>query len=69
MKSSISGWHSTRYIEQARQYGVRQAMQFLIEVHDEPTLAREVGIYVLPSRQWRKALRKALGKPRRQVVG
>ncbi len=58
MKSGISGWHSSRYLEQARQYGVRQAMRFLIEVFDEPTLAEEIGEYVLPSRQWRRAIRK-----------
>jgi len=46
-------------IEQVRQYGVRQAMRFLIEVEDQPTMAEEIGRYVLPSRQWRKALWKA----------
>ena len=42
--------------ELARRFGVRQAMRFLIEVHDEPSLAREIGRYVLPSPQWRKRL-------------
>ena len=45
--------------ERARRYGVRQAMAFCAEMADEPTLAEEVGKYVLPSSQWRKTFRKA----------
>ena len=41
-------------MESGRKLGVKQAMAFLLEVHDQPTLASDVGKYLLPSRQWRK---------------
>ena len=44
--------------EVGRRLGVRQAMLFLVEVNDEPTLAEEIGKYVLPGRQWRRRLNK-----------
>ena len=44
--------------EDGRKYGVRQAMRFLVKLCDEPTLAEEIGKYVLPSRQWRRRFNK-----------
>ena len=46
--------HECAVFEAGRKFGVRQAMLFLIEIHDEPTLAEEIEKYVLPSRQWRR---------------
>ena len=40
--------------EAGRKFGVRQVMLFLVEYHDEPSLAEEIEKYVLPSRQWRR---------------
>lgn len=46
--------------EAGRQYGVKQAMNFVVVAYDEPTIAREVGKYVLPNRQWRRRFNKAI---------
>lgn len=50
----------TMIFEAGRKFGVRQVMLFLKEITDEPTLAEEIGKYVLPNRQWRRRFNKVV---------
>ncbi len=40
--------------ERGRRYGAKQALRFLAEMHDLPSVAEDIEQYVLPNRNWRK---------------